>query len=327
MPVIGDRDCPSNDTTEHHLSGALILTVTPNPALDITYEVPRVRWHEASNRVKSVARRAGGKGINVARVLHQLHEETAVVGFLGGLPGAAARADLAASGLRDETIPIEGETRLTVFVVESSGEVTGLSEPGPAIERDDWRALEQRCAELLGNASVMTVSGSAPPGAPSDGLRRLVEMARDAGVPAILDSRDEWLREGVKGAPAVVKVNGEELEGYLPGAPPLEAAAHMRDRGAGAVVVSRGATGMVAVNEHEVLEARPPEALHGNPTGAGDAATAALAAGLKRGEAWPELLADAVALAGAAVLHPLAGSFDAAAYQDMRVRVYVRTLP
>lgn len=326
MPVAGDRDRPSNDTTEHHLPGALILAVTPNPALDITYEVPRVRWHEASNRVESVARRAGGKGINVARVLHQLDEETAVLGFLGGLPGAAVRADLALSGLRDETIPIEGETRLTVFVAEASGEVTGLSEPGPAIERDDWRALEERCAALLFNASVMTVSGSAPPGAPSDGLRRLIELARKAEVPTILDSRDEWLRHGVQGAPAVVKVNEEELAGYLPDTPPLEAAAHMRARGAGTVVVSRGAAGMLAVSEHETLEARPPERLEGNPTGAGDAATAALAAGLKRGKAWPELLADAVALAGAAVLHPLAGSFDATAYREMRKRVKVRSV-
>lgn len=156
-----------------------------------------------------------------------------------------------------------------------------------------------------------------------DGLRRLIELAHKAGVPTILDSRDEWLRHGVEGAPAVVKVNEEELAGYLPETPPLEAAARMCARGVGTVVVSRGAAGMVAVNEQEILEARPPEQLQGNPTGAGDAATAALAAGLKRGKAWPELLADAVALAGAAVLHPLAGSFDAAAYRETRERVEV----
>ena len=191
----------------------MILTVTPNAALDVTYELERLRLHEASNRVRSVARRAGGKGINVARLLHQLGEEAAVVGFLGGLPGAAAREDLAASGLRDETIAIAAETRLTVFVLEESGEVTGLSEPGSRVQETEWRALEQRCQELLGEAEGMALSGSLPPGAPPDGLRRLVELARGTGVPAIVDSRDEWLRHGVESAPAIVKVNQEELEG------------------------------------------------------------------------------------------------------------------
>ncbi len=166
------------DTAKHHLSRALILAVTPNPALDITYEISCVRWHEPSNRVESAARRAGGKGINVARVLHQLGEEAAIVGYLGGMTGAVARDELAASGLRDETVQLEAETRLTVFVVEASGEVTGLSEPGAAIEPDDWRALEERCAALLRGTSLMTVSGSLPPGAPVDGVGRLIEMAR-----------------------------------------------------------------------------------------------------------------------------------------------------
>jgi 1-phosphofructokinase family hexose kinase len=326
VPRLRHRGGGPYDTAKHHLSRALILAVTPNPALDITYEISCVRWHEPSNRVESAARRAGGKGINVARVLHQLGEETAIVGYLGGMTGAVARDELAASGLRDETVPLEAETRLTVFVVEASGEVTGLSEPGAAIEPDDWRALEERCAALLSDASLMTVCGSLPPGAPVDGVGRLIETARAAGVPGIIDTRDEWLRHGVEGAPAIVKINEEELEGYMPGAPLLDAASDMRARGAGAVVVSRGAAGLVAVSEQGTFEARPPERQHGNPTGAGDAATAAIAAGLKRGMPWTEVLREAVAVAAASVLHPLAGSFDAAAYRRMRGRVDLKQL-
>ncbi len=305
----------------------MILAVTPNPALDVTYEISRVRWREASNRVEAVARRAGGKGINVARVLHQLGEEVAVLGLLGGLPGDAVRADMAAAGLRDETISIAGETRLTVFVVESTGAVTGLSEPGPGITPAEWDALEERCGQLLREASVMTLSGSLPPGAPPEGFRRLVELGRDAGVRAILDTRDLGLVHGVEGAPAVVKVNEEELEGYAPGRPLREAAARMRERGADAVVVSRGAGGLVALTGDGAYEARPPERLTGNPTGAGDAATAMLAAGLSRGSGWSEVLADTVALSAAAVLYPLAGSFDPDAYRDIRARMQVSELP
>ncbi len=305
----------------------MIIAVTPNPALDVTYELSRVRWHEASNRVESVARRAGGKGINVARVLHQLGEEPAVLGMLGGLPGEAVRAEMAASGLRDETLAIAGETRLTVFVVEASGAVTGLSEPGPEITQTEWEALETHCRELLPAATVMTLSGSLPPGAPQEGFRRLIELGHDHGVAAVLDTRDAGLVAGVEGAPALVKVNEEELEGYAPGTALLDAAARMRERGAGAVVVSRGADGLVALGDEGAYEARPPERLTGNPTGAGDAATAALAAGLSRGASFRELLTDAVALSAAAVLHPLAGSFDPDAYQNIRARVHIGEVP
>ena len=172
----------------------------------------------------------------------------------------------------------------------------------------------------------MTVSGSLPPGAPVDGIGRLIEMARAAGVPGIIDTRDEWLRHGLESAPAIVKINEEELEGYMPEAPLLDAASHMRARGAGAVVVSRGAAGLVAVSEQGTFEARPPERQQGNPTGAGDATTAAIAAGLKRGMPWTDVLGEAVAVSAASVLHPLAGSFDAAAYRRLRGQVDVKQL-
>jgi tagatose 6-phosphate kinase len=92
----------------------------------------------------------------------------------------------------------------------------------------------------------------------------------------------------------------------------------------GAVVVSRAEAGLLAVTADGALEARPPKRVVGNPTGAGDAATAALAAGVKRGTSWPELLAEAVAVSAAAVAHPLAGSFDEAVYRRVRGKVEVR---
>jgi tagatose 6-phosphate kinase len=78
------------------------------------------------------------------------------------------------------------------------------------------------------------------------------------------------------------------------------------------------------VSEQGIFEARPPERVQGNPTGAGDATTAAIAAGLKRAMPWAEVLAEAVAVAAASVVHPLAGSFDPAAYRRMRGRVEVQ---
>src|SRR5688572_21175364 len=101
----GPAGAPHNPLTR-----GMILTVTLNLALDLTYRVPRVEWHGA-NRVSAVAQRAGGKGVNVARVLSALGVESMVTGLAGGPTGDAVRADLAAADLVDATVPIAGETR------------------------------------------------------------------------------------------------------------------------------------------------------------------------------------------------------------------------
>src|SRR3982074_2990509 len=106
----------------------MILTVTLNLAVDVTYELDRIHWGK-TNAVRPVGRRAGGKGVNVARTLHQLGREVMVTGLAGGRNGATARAELATSGMIDATIEVAGESRTTLVVVQDDGEVTGFSEP------------------------------------------------------------------------------------------------------------------------------------------------------------------------------------------------------
>ncbi len=92
----------------------------------------------------------------------------------------------------------------------------------------------------------------------------------------------------------------------------------MRQLGAGAVVISSGPDGLLGVFDGGACRAAPPERLRGNPTGAGDAASAALVVGLVDAVPWPERLADAAALSAAAVCAPLAGSFDDRVYRRLR---------
>jgi tagatose 6-phosphate kinase len=98
----------------------MFLTVTLNTTLDVTYEVGRLD-PGAMHRVGSPRARAGGKGINVARVLHALGERVCVAGFAGGPAGQAVRAELAAAAIPAELVPVAGETRRTVAVVETAG--------------------------------------------------------------------------------------------------------------------------------------------------------------------------------------------------------------
>ncbi|MEW1644172.1 1-phosphofructokinase family hexose kinase [Streptomyces sp. NPDC091219] len=303
----------------------MILTVTLNAALDITHRVDRLRPH-ASNRVSSATQRAGGKGVNVARVLHALGERTAVTGLAGGPTGAAVRADLAAAGIADHLVPIDGESRRTVAVVDDR-DTTILLEPGPRVTSAEWARFTRRYRELLGGARAVVLSGSLPPGVPADAYGVLVALARAAGVPVLLDADGEALLAALAEGPDVVKPNVHELAAATGGADPVAGAATLTAAGARAVVVSLGPEGLLAHTPEGVWRARPPAPVAGNPTGAGDAAVAALALGLIAGQAWPERLVAAVALSAAAVAAPLAGDFDPAVRRTLLDTVTVNSVP
>ncbi|MFF3006289.1 1-phosphofructokinase family hexose kinase [Kitasatospora sp. NPDC057940] len=296
----------------------MIVTVTPNPALDITYGVPALRPH-TSHRVASVHEQAGGKGVNVARVLHGLGRRTTAVLPLGGPTGAVLRADLDRAGIACLGVPLAAgtSTRRTVAVVDAV-DATVLNEPGPELSAEDWEALRTAVRGLLPTARALVLSGSLPPGLPDDAYADLVRLAHAQGVPVVLDADGPALTGALAAGPTAVKPNAVELRRATGIADPLRAAHALVDAGARAVVASLGPDGLLAVTPDGSWRARlPPDAdVRGNPTGAGDAAVAALAAALADRTPWPAALARAVALSAAAVQAPYAGRFDPQAYRD-----------
>ncbi len=300
----------------------MILAVALNPAVDITYRLPAVRWSE-TNRVTDVHARAGGKAVNVARVLTALGQPVTVTGFAGGRHGDQVRSELDAAGIAHALVPTACETRRTVTIVEADA-VTVLNEPGPTVTDADWRQFLDLVADLLPRASALVLSGSLPPGIPTDAYATLGALCAD--VPTVLDSDGAALNFGVTARPAIVKPNSDELTRVTGATDPLTGAAAMRQAGAAAVVVSLGPLGMLASTESGWWRSRPRETLLGNPTGAGDAAVAALVAGLVAGQDWPERLAHATAASGAAVLSPVAGDLDLDTYRALLGRVAVTRL-
>ncbi|MFF6774338.1 1-phosphofructokinase family hexose kinase [Streptomyces sp. NPDC012637] len=305
----------------------MILTVTLNTALDLTYRVPALTPH-ASHRVTQVIERPGGKGLNVARVLGALGHETVVTGFAGGTTGETLRSLLATTTagrpVHDALVPIAGATRRTVAVVDAaSGDTTQLNEPGPAITPGEWAAFTARFAELLDGARAVALCGSLPPGIHVGAYAELVRLARAAGVPALLDTSGEPLRRGIAARPDIVKPNATELAQLTGSREPHRATRDARRRGAHAVVTSLGPDGVLAATPEGLWQAAPPSPVKGNPTGAGDSAVAALLAGLVDGSDWPTRLTHAVALSAATVLSPVAGEFDENAYEALLPRVTV----
>ncbi|MEV0280907.1 1-phosphofructokinase family hexose kinase [Streptomyces sp. NPDC050610] len=332
----------------------MILTVTLNAALDITYRVPRLRRH-ASHRVTDVTERPGGKGLNVARVLAALGHDTVVTGFAGGITGEALRARLRDGGnggigtpgagpdgpatdavngangttgtgrpaaapgaLTDALVPIAGTTRRTVGVVDAAtGDTTQLNEAGPAVTPAEWAAFTGTYATLLADASAVALCGSLPPGVPVGAYADLIRQARAAGVPVLLDTSGEPLHRGIAARPDLVKPNAAELAELTGSTEPLRAAEDARRRGAGAVVASLGAEGMLAVTPEGAWRATPPQRIAGNPTGAGDSAVAGLLSAGAEALPWPDRLARAVALSAATVQAPTAGDFDRQTYERL----------
>ncbi|WP_029146411.1 1-phosphofructokinase family hexose kinase [Microbacterium luticocti] len=301
----------------------MIVTVTPNPAVDLTLTLDALH-PGATHGIAPARRRAGGKGVNVARVLAQTGHDALALGLVGtdeadwfarDLPGVTARFTRCAE-----------PTRSTYALVETGpGRTSQLNERGAARAPDEWADLYTAIAEAARRARCVTVSGSLPPGAAADAVARMLQSARPA--PVIADLVGDALRAAAACGADVLKPNRDELATTVGTGDPVAGARMLQEAGAGLVVVSLGEDGLVAVPRTGApVRGRLPRPLHGNATGAGDAAVAAIAGaiddGLDLDADLPEIVRRAVAFSAAAVLAPLAGTIDeshTALYTDVIV--------
>lgn len=304
--------------------GPVILTVTPNPAYDVTYDVSAL-VPGTVHRVTRVHRRPGGKGVNVAAVLAALGTEVVAT----GLADAEFAAATERIGIPTAFVPALPSVRATLAVVDER-HTTSLWEPGlaPADPAAAVADLLARVEELLPDTSCLVVSGSLPPGVPPSLPAELARRAIAGGVPVIVDTSGEALRLA-SSVPGVVLVpNSEELSGLSGPAGPVDtveqATAATRvlvERGARAVFATRGADGIVVTTRDGSWSVPAPRTVAGNPTGAGDAVAAAVARGLASGLGGEAIARDAVALGAAAVAAPYAGSVDPGLFEELRGRV------
>lgn len=311
----------------------MIVTLTPNPAVDVTYRVESFEVG-GSHAVGAVREQAGGKGVNTAAVLTAMGRECLAVCPVGVDDADSFAADLESRGIRHRLVRLSGRTRRSVTVVDDAGEATVLNEPGLAWDREGLGDLLDALTQSLAGARVLTVSGSIPPGAEA-GVARCLEVADELAVPTVLDLRGDPLHAALPTGPALVKPNRLEAAQTL-GLPAttaaLELARGLVAAGAGAAVVSDGAAGLTLATERDIaVAAHLPEPLRGNATGAGDALTAALAAGLADGvptgrDAWADLLGQGVAWSAAAVLQPVAGAIEPADVARLLPRVEIEEI-
>ncbi|PQZ93013.1 ribokinase [Arthrobacter sp. MYb227] len=290
----------------------MILTITPNPAVDETYSLAQLDVG-GTNRVDAPLRRAGGKGLNVARVAYSQGLPVIALAPIGGGNGEVFARELVSSGLRHELIPVMAETRRSFAMVEQdSGRTTVVNERGGALNDDEWALIRQSIIELLDSGvTVLAASGSLPEGADPDFYPWCVRQAAARGIPSIIDTSGAALLAAARAGATVLKPNHHELA-EVTGTDSLAAGAKvLLEAGAQHVYASAGEDGLVhfaAASPGQWFSAKLPEPLIGNPTGAGDSVVAAIATGLHNGEDHDtQILPRAAAWSASAVLMPTAG--------------------
>ena len=191
----------------------MIVTVTMNPAIDKTVDIGKFERGDL-NRIKRVEIDAGGKGINVSKTIRELGGESIATGFVGGTSGTIIKQVLTDLGLRTDFVEVKGETRTNLKVVEETGEVTELNEPGPEVSDEQLNDLLNRLEGYANPDTLFVLAGSIPAGIPTDIYRKITEQVHQKGAMVLLDADGVLFSESLKGKPDMLKPNRSELERY-----------------------------------------------------------------------------------------------------------------
>ncbi|MEU9555510.1 1-phosphofructokinase [Streptomyces fumanus] len=283
----------------------MIVTVTPNPSLDRTYEVPSLDRGEV---VRATGERVdpGGKGVNVSRAVTAAGRRTVAVLPLGGAPGALVADLLDAQGIEVAAVPVGGATRSNIALAETDGVLTKINAPGPELTAAERELLLETVRTRSRDADWIACCGSLPRGLAPSWYADLVARAHTAGVRIALDTSGPALLRALRERPDVVKPNAEELAQAV-GRPlatvgdAVKAAEELRGLGARTVLASLGADGQLLVTDTGTWYGTARvDAVRSN-VGAGDAS---LAGFLIAGGTGPDALASAIAHGAAAVRLP-----------------------
>ncbi|MDX4992290.1 tagatose-6-phosphate kinase [Streptococcus suis] len=277
----------------------MILTITLNPSVDISYQLDTFHL-DTVNRVEKVQKTAGGKGLNVTRVLKQIGEDVVATGFIGGEIGSYVKKQLTRNDIKNSFVEIGNETRNCIAVLHD-GKQTEILEQGPTIQEHEAMNFIEHLEIILNNVDVVVISGSLPKGLASNYYVEIVELCKKRGVAVVLDCSGEALKNVLESQqkPTIIKPNTEELS-QLIGKEVTDDIQELKSvlsgqlfQGIDWIVVSLGAQGAFAKHNDKFYRVRIPKIKVVNPVGSGDSTVAGIAAGLVHALPEAELLKNA----------------------------------
>lgn len=262
----------------------MIYTVTLNPAVD--YYITMDKFVEGGlNSVDDGYTLAGGKGINVSKVLENCDMESVVLGFAGGFTGDYIRKDLRSHKIVDRLVELEENTRINIKLKTEKIETEIAGRP-PKISEEVYAKFVEEIKKIK-KGDTLVLSGSVPKSLKPTVYADIIENLPE-GVKVVLDTRGEPFKYALEKGVFLVKPNQVELEEFFGEKYEniedlIEAGKKLRDLGSENVIISRGKDGSILITGDEVYIGNVPKGKLVSSVGAGDSMVAGTLFGLARG--------------------------------------------
>lgn len=288
-----------------------ILTLTMNPALDMTSSVDRV-VAEHKLRCGPVRFDPGGGGVNVSRAIRNLGGDSRAIYPLGGPSGESYRVFAEAAGVAGSVVPIAGNTRESFTVDETStGDQYRFVMPGPTLGDDEWGACLDAVADNLPHGGYLVASGSLPPGVPEGFYAALARMVVGRDVRLVVDAAGRPLVKALAEGVFMIKPSRDELAELagtgreLKPEEQIDVARRLVDGGRAQIVaLTLGSAGALLVQADATLRLPAPKVKVASAVGAGDAFLAGLILRLAEGHPIADAFRTAVAAGCATAMMP-----------------------
>lgn len=254
----------------------MFITVTLNPAIDVMIDVKDLGV-EKYVRLLDKKKIAGGKGINISKVLKTIGEKTFVTGFVGGTNGRFIEKQLSKAHIDHKFIHVDKETRENLKIFDRANTSTyEINEAGPTIDLTKLDELIIMLKSIIKKNDILVISGSAPTNYNVDVYKIMIESLKPLCSEVVLDTSKEWFKVGLTASPHIVKPNLEELEYYSnkklsSDEEIIEEALKIIDSGVLEVIVSLGKKGSLYISKENRFKITVPDIKVSQTVGAGDA--------------------------------------------------------
>lgn len=274
----------------------MIYTVTFNPSIDYVMFVDDFKI-DGLNRAQDTNKFAGGKGINVSRVLKTLGVDSTALGFAGGFPGDFIAQTLKDSDIHTDFVQVDEDTRINVKL--KTGQETEVNAQGPNVTDAQFQSLLNQIKETTDNDTVI-VAGSVPKSIPSDAYAQIAKITKQTGAQLVVDAEKDLVESVLEYQPLFIKPNKDELEvmfntSVKSDEDVIKYAKQILDKGAQSVIVSLGGDGAIYVDRQQSIKAVNPKGKVINTVGSGDSMVAGMVAGLATGLSVQDAFKQAVA--------------------------------
>ncbi|KTW05118.1 1-phosphofructokinase [Staphylococcus warneri] len=274
----------------------MIYTVTFNPSIDYVMFVDDFKI-DGLNRAQDTNKFAGGKGINVSRVLKTLDVDSTALGFAGGFPGDFIAQTLKDSNIHTDFVQVDEDTRINVKL--KTGQETEVNAQGPNVTDAQFQSLLNQIKETTDNDTVI-VAGSVQKSIPSDAYAQIAKITKQTGAQLVVDAEKDLVETVLEYQPLFIKPNKDELEvmfntSVKSDEDVIKYAKQILDKGAQSVIVSLGGDGAIYVDRQQSIKAVNPKGKVINTVGSGDSTVAGMVAGLATGLSVQDAFKQAVA--------------------------------